>query len=67
MEKVQYPKWKYHPKKEALIVQSHAEEKALGSGWFESPADFSIESESDTKSDKEGDEKKKKASGGAKA
>jgi hypothetical protein len=35
-----YPKWKYHAVKEALIVGSEAEERALGEGWAESPAEF---------------------------
>jgi hypothetical protein len=37
---VSYPKWLYHPTKEALIVPDEAAHKALGPGWYESPADF---------------------------
>lgn len=35
-----YPKWKYHAEKPAVIVQSEEAEKALGAGWVESPADL---------------------------
>jgi hypothetical protein len=34
-----YPKWLYHPTKEAVIVTDEAAHKALGAGWVESPAD----------------------------
>jgi hypothetical protein len=33
----EFPKWKYHPKHEAKIVQNAAEEKALGRGWVDRP------------------------------
>lgn len=36
----QYPKWKYHATKDAVIVKDEAEEKALGKGWKDSPAEF---------------------------
>ena len=39
---MEYPKWKYHAEIEARIVQSEAEEKALGSDWGNSPADFGV-------------------------
>ena len=35
-----YPKWLYHPHKEAVVVPDEPAEKALGKGWFASPADF---------------------------
>jgi hypothetical protein len=35
-----YPKWKYHASKEPTIVNSEADEKALGNDWGESPAEF---------------------------
>ena len=35
-----YPKWLYHPHKDALVVQDEAAHKALGLGWYESPALF---------------------------
>lgn len=38
-----YPKWKYHPEKEARIVPHAEAEKALGEGWFDSPAHYGIE------------------------
>ena len=38
-----YPKWKYHPEKEAVIVASEQQEKELGKGWVESPADYGVE------------------------
>lgn len=34
-----YPKWLYHPTKEATVVPDEAAYKALGQGWVESPAD----------------------------
>ncbi len=30
-----YPKWKYHAKEQATIVQNAEEEKALGRGWHD--------------------------------
>lgn len=36
---VEYPKWKYHSALEALIVQTPEQEKLLGPGWKDSPAD----------------------------
>lgn len=38
-----YPKWKYHPEKEAVVIESIQEEKELGPGWFDSPAAFGVE------------------------
>jgi hypothetical protein len=35
-----YPKWKYHATKEAVVVDSEEEEKALGKGWKDTPAAF---------------------------
>jgi len=34
-----YPKWLYHATEAAVIVASRSEHKALGAGWYESPAD----------------------------
>ena len=34
-----YPKWLYHAAREAVVVADEAAHKALGPGWFESPAD----------------------------
>jgi len=36
----EYPKWKYHWNREATVVKSLEEEKALGVGWADSPAAF---------------------------
>lgn len=38
-----YPKYKYHPKKTAVVVQSAEAEKELGEGWYDSPADYGVE------------------------
>jgi hypothetical protein len=35
-----YPRWMFHPRKEAVIVNDPDEEKALGKGWYRSPAQF---------------------------
>lgn len=35
-----YPRWRYHPSHEARIVKSEDEDKLLGKGWHDSPADF---------------------------
>lgn len=35
-----YPKWKYHITKEAVIVQTPAQEQALGEGWQDRPGGF---------------------------
>jgi len=40
MEKIEFPKWKYHAEKEARIVGSKEAEAALGDGWVDSPADI---------------------------
>ena len=37
MPEVNYPRWKYHPNKPAVVVNSAKEEKDLGPGWFDSP------------------------------
>jgi len=34
-----YPKWLYHSEKPATLVQDEAAHKALGPGWYESPAE----------------------------
>lgn len=36
-----YPKWKYHASLKPCMVNSKAEEDALGPGWENSPAYFS--------------------------
>ena len=33
----EFPKWKYHPSKEAVVVENHEQEKALGADWFDHP------------------------------
>ena len=33
----EFPKWKYHPKHEALIARNAEEERALGRGWVNTP------------------------------
>lgn len=35
-----YPKWKYHKTRKAMLVRSPAVELALGDGWVDSPAVF---------------------------
>jgi hypothetical protein len=35
----EFPKWKYHPTLPGKIVQNAAEEKALGKGWYNNPAE----------------------------
>lgn len=34
-----YPKWKYHASKPALIVEDELAEESLGMGWHDTPAD----------------------------
>lgn len=36
----EFPKFKYHPELEAVIVHTPDEETALGDGWYNTPADF---------------------------
>lgn len=36
----EFPKWKYHPTKEAVVVPSQDAESALGDAWFDTPAYF---------------------------
>ena len=38
MAAVQYPRWRYHATKPDTLVNSEREEKALGGGWFDNPA-----------------------------
>ena len=33
----EYPKWKYHPDKEPVMVPDAIEEEALGPDWFDRP------------------------------
>jgi hypothetical protein len=33
-----YPRWRYHATKPATLVESDKDEKALGGGWFDNPA-----------------------------
>ena len=35
----EFPKWKYHPTKPAVIVPDAESEKALGRDWYDSPAE----------------------------
>ena len=35
-----FPKWKYHLTKPPVVVNTPDEERALGSDWADSPADF---------------------------
>ena len=35
----EYPKYKYHPDREPVIVADAAAEAALGDGWFNLPGD----------------------------
>lgn len=39
----EFPKWKYHAEKEAVIVHTAEEEAALGGLWVDSPADVTPE------------------------
>lgn len=43
MERIEFPKWKYHPAKPALIVDDEGAERALGAEWADSPAHFGVE------------------------
>lgn len=38
-----HPTWKYHPEKGAKLINSKEELDALGSGWFNSPGDYGVE------------------------
>ncbi|MGA2857267.1 MAG: hypothetical protein ABSE40_10375 [Candidatus Sulfotelmatobacter sp.] len=35
----EFPKWKYHATLPSKIVQNAGEEKALGKGWYNTPAE----------------------------
>ena len=39
---VEFPKVKYHKDKKPVVVKDAEEEKALGSGWADSPAAFQV-------------------------
>lgn len=39
MKKIEYPKYVYS-KDKSVIVNNKEDHKKLGSGWYESPADF---------------------------
>ena len=41
-----YPIWLYKPGNKAVLVNSKAEEKAIGWGWVESPAKAAIREKS---------------------
>jgi hypothetical protein len=35
-----YPKWKYHSEKPAVVIDSAEQETSLGAEWKDSPAEF---------------------------
>jgi hypothetical protein len=37
-----YPKWKYHASKSALVVKDEQAEQDLGLGWHDTPADAAL-------------------------
>lgn len=37
---IEFPKWKYHAVKEAVMVEDKMEELELGPDWADSPANF---------------------------
>lgn len=37
---IEYPKWLYHPEKEAIVVPDKEAHEALGHGWYDTPAKF---------------------------
>lgn len=39
----EYPKYKYHPVEDACVVDSEESELELGDGWFDSPAEYGVE------------------------
>ena len=46
--KTVYPTWRYHKTETAVIVQDEAEDKALGKGWSDHPAEPKEEVETTT-------------------
>lgn len=46
-----YPRFRYHPDKPAELVNSPEEEKALGAGWYKSPAEYGVETAPSKKPD----------------
>lgn len=53
-----YPRWRYHKTLPGKIVQSAAEDAALGKGWADSPAAF--EEKAEQKADQPDKEEPKK-------
>lgn len=51
MEKIEFPKWVYHKTKDAIIVHTDDEIKALGKGWSEKPVEKSDKKTLDTELD----------------
>lgn len=43
MEFIEYPKWKYHSEKPAVIVNDKGEEKELGDDWEDAPIELSVD------------------------
>jgi len=39
---IEFPKFKYHETKDAVVVKDADEEKALGTEWANSPAEFGV-------------------------
>lgn len=37
-----YPRWMYHDKGASRIIESEAEEAALGEGWSDYPAGYEV-------------------------
>lgn len=43
IDRSDFPRWKYHPTKDPVIVGSKEAENQLGSGWYDSPAEYGHE------------------------
>lgn len=48
----EFPKWRYHATKQALIVDDKDAEEALGLGWFDTPAEAQAAAPVDEEDDK---------------
>lgn len=50
---LEFPKWRYHATKSALIVDDKAAEEALGLGWYDTPAEAAANAEPEDEPAKE--------------
>lgn len=57
----EYPKWKYHPERAAVLVKSVEDEKSLDAVYFDSPAEYGVETSPGIRPDPQISKRKKQS------